>query len=380
MRRSRILGLSLCLAVLTAGCVSSPAPQPSSTPTAADEPTTESGEPSHEDAPELVLAGTANALELTGPVVAQDVPDMEPLLSGLIPDLPTTLVDASGEQVTITSAERILSLDLYGTLTDTLIGLGLHDRLIGRANSDTQDALADLPVVTQGGHDLNVEAVLDLEPDLILTNTTIGTPGLYDQLEAAGVTVVRFEQIPALDNIQAEIELIGAALGVEEAANELAELTNDKLDDARAQIEQMRSATPHEPRGVILYVRGTAGVFFILGADYGAADVLQILGLEDVAQSNGITDLRPANTESLLTLDPEIILAMSEGVASTGGIDGLLQRPGVATTTAGTNQRIITANDTQLLSYGPRTPDNLLALAEAIYTDVASTMDEQGEG
>ena len=110
-------------------------------------------------------------------------------------------------------------------------------------------------------------------------------------------------------------------------------------------------------------------VFFILGGGYGATDILEALGLEDVAEENGIEDLKPANAEALVSLDPEIVLAMKGGVESSGGIDGFLARPGMEATTAGMKQRIITAGDTQLLAYGPRTPEHLVAIAEAIYTE-----------
>lgn len=379
--RLRVSVVGLCLVTLTTGCSNSQAPETPEIETTAVPETTRDPETTEEsdygqDTADPAPLGTANALELTGHAEAGTVPDMEPVLNGLTPELPTTLVDATGNEVTVTSADRILSLDLYGTLTDTLIGLDLHDRLVGRANSDTQDTLEDLPVVTRGGHDLNIEAVLELQPDLVITNTTIGSEELYDQLEGTGVTVVRFEQTPSINNITTEIEMVGETFGLTSQAQELAEHTEARLAEVREQIEQMTSQTPRAPRGLVLYIRGSAGVFFVLGADYGAADILDFLGLHDVAKDNGITDLRPANAESLVTLDPEIILTMSEGLASTGGIDGLLGRPGLATTTAGKNQRIITAGDTQLLSYGPRTPENLLALAEAIYSDPDASEEE----
>lgn len=364
------LGITACGAQTPAGEAPTDAagsdPAGTTAPPAPETAEPDASEPASEPAAEPAPSGV-NALELTGPAEAEEVPDMEPVLDGAQPALPATVTDAAGASITVTSAERILSLDLYGTLTDTIIGLGLHDRLVGRANSDTQDILDDLPVVTRGGHDLNVEAVLSLDPDLIITNTTIGTDQLYDQLESAGVTVVRFEQVPHLDNIEAEILQVGAVFGIEDAARELAGHTAEALEAARAEIDALGAQTPRPPRGAVLYVRGTAGIFFILGADYGAADILEVLGLDDVAAANGITDLKPANAESLVSLDPEIILTMSAGITSTGGIDGLLERPGVSATTAGANRRIVTADDTQLLSYGPRTPANLLALARAIY-------------
>lgn len=313
-------------------------------------------------------ADTINALTATGPAQAPTVPDMKPIIKNAKPELPATVTDSTGKTITVQHANRVIALDLYGTLTDTVIGLGLQDRLVGRGVSDTQQALQHLPVVSKDGVDLNTEAVLNLKPDLVLTNMTIGSADNYRQLEAAGVTVVRFAQSPHLSAIRGEITQVGAAFGMTKAATRLADRTDTQLAKAKKTVAALRAATPDKPRAVVLYVRGSGGIFFILGADYGAGDVLNFLGLDDVAKDHGITSVKPANAESLVSLDPQIILTMTDGVKSTGGIAGLLKRPGVAETTAGRNKRIITAADSQLLSYGPRTPQSLTALARAIYT------------
>ncbi|QAY59855.1 hemin ABC transporter substrate-binding protein [Microbacterium protaetiae] len=354
MKRVRVAALLLAAALLATGCAASPAP--SATTTDAASPTS------------TVASDAVDALSLTGPVEAETIPDMQPVITDAAPQLPATVTDADGTKVTVTTADRVIALDLYGTLTDTVIGLGLQDRLVGRAMSDTQKALADLPVVSRDGIDLNVEAVLDLHPDLVLTNITIGSAASYRQLEAAGVTVMRFAQVPHLDGIADAIAQVGATFGVADAAQQLIDHTTAALDDARSQIAQLKAATTRAPRTVVLYVRGTGGIFFIMGSDYGASDLIEALGLEDAAGTNGITSLKPANAEALVTLDPEIILAMTNGIESAGGVDAFLKRPGVSATTAGQNKRLVTAADSQLLSYGPRTPQNLVALAEAIYT------------
>lgn len=371
MKSPRILAALGAFALLAAaGCSASASgedpPAPTSAPTESSASTpTEDSTPADEATPD----GVINALEATGPASAATIPDVEPVIEDASPSFPTTVTDATGEEITIEGAERVLSLDLYGTLTDTIVALGLQDLLVGRANSDLQESLQDLPVVTQNGHDVSIEAVLNLQPDLILTNTTIGSDTVYDQLEAGGVTVVRYEHTPSFEGISTTIEAVGAAFGLDEEAASLAEHTQDELDEALEYVDTLSSATPQPPRAIALYVRGTAGVFFILGADYGAADVLEALNLEDTAAENDITNISPANAEALLSLDPEIVLAMAEGVESTGGIDGLLERPGMGATTAGENERVITAPDTQLLAYGPRTPQAVRALGEAIYTE-----------
>lgn len=356
-------------AALLVGCGGDPSQEePAAVETLGSAESEEQGEPSAAESEEPVETGV-DALEITGPRYADEVADMEAVTTGVTPDLPVTITDSEEKQVTVESASKILTFDLYGTLTDTVIGLGLRDRLVGRSISDTQADLEDLPVVTHGSHDLNTEAVLELDPDLILTNGTIGTPEVYEQLETAGVTVVNFEHVPSLEEIDSTIKQVGEVLGLENEAADLAQHTRTELDAALEQVEAMSSATPRKPRGVVLYVRGTAGVFFILGEDYGASDILDALGLDDVAASAGITNLKPANAEALVSLDPELILAMEHGVESSGGVDGFLERPGLAATTAGANERLVIAGDNQLLAYGPRTPANLIALAEAIYVD-----------
>ena len=54
-------------------------------------------------------------------------------------------------------------------------------------------------------------------------------------------------------------------------------------------------------------------------------------------------------------MKPDVIVLMTKGLASVGGIKGLLQLPGVAQTPAGQHQRFVTIDDSLFLSFGPRT-------------------------
>jgi iron complex transport system substrate-binding protein len=57
---------------------------------------------------------------------------------------------------------------------------------------------------------------------------------------------------------------------------------------------------------------------------------------------------------------------MSKGLESVGGVQGLLKLPGVAQTKAGKNAAVIDVDDSLLLSFGPRTPSLIEALATAL--------------
>lgn len=58
---------------------------------------------------------------------------------------------------------------------------------------------------------------------------------------------------------------------------------------------------------------------------------------------------------------------MTKGLESVGGVDGLLDVPGIKETPAGLDRRIVTLEDGVLLSYGPRTPLVIDILADRLH-------------
>ncbi len=71
---------------------------------------------------------------------------------------------------------------------------------------------------------------------------------------------------------------------------------------------------------------------------------------------------------AIVAMDPDVILVMTDGLASVGGVDGLLKsKPAIALTSAGQHKRIVDMADGDILSFGPRSAAILDALARAIY-------------
>ena len=304
---------------------------------------------------------------LSGPTQVAAVGAIEPIAEAPEPVLPATVTDESGETVTVESIDRIVTLDIYGTISQTLIGLGLSDNIVGRTVSDMDPAIADVPLVTGGAHSVNVESVLETDPSLVLLDTTLGPANVPELLRSAGVDVVVLHPDRSAELIHDQIEAIAAAVGVQDAGRALIERTSIRLDKTREYIAQLTAGLDQPLRMAVLYVRGTAGIFFLFGGDSAASGLISDLGGNHVAEAVGAGETVPANAESLVSIDPEVYLVMADGLESTGGIEGLTNRPGVAQTTAGMNQRVIAAPDSQLISFGPGYPDALKALADAIY-------------
>ena len=122
------------------------------------------------------------------------------------------------------------------------------------------------------------------------------------------------------------------------------------------------------PRVAFLYVRGTAGVYYLFGEGSGIDSMIESLGAVDVAEEIGWVGEKPMTSEALVALNPDILLVMTKGLESAGGVDGLIEaQPSIALTTAGENRRIIDVEDTLIFAGGTRIPDVLDGLARAIY-------------
>lgn len=322
----------------------------------------------HEAEQALRNDAIASPKELTGTATAQAVAEVLPLENPQTPSLPITITDAQGTEVTVENVDRILALDLYGTLAQTVIALGLGDRLVGRVTSSTEASLQDLPLVTENGHDLNAEAIIALAPSIILMDTTNGPLEVTEQLRSAGMTVVHCDPKRSMDKIVPQIQFVADALGVSDAGRQLSERVQAEIDSALATIKEVAPSDEAQKVSLaFLYVRGTAGVFFILGEGSGADDLMSALGGIDAASVSGAKGTTPATSEALVMLNPDVILTMTAGIESTGGIEGFIARPGVGETTAGKNQRIIDMSDGQILSFGPNYAAVLLSLAHAVY-------------
>ncbi|MDO4411663.1 hemin ABC transporter substrate-binding protein [Cutibacterium sp.] len=294
-----------------------------------------------------------------------DLSDPAPVDGSFSQKLPVTLTDVENNKVTITDTSRILALDLYGTLSRTLIGLGMGDKIVGRTVSSTEKQLHDVPVVTENGHTLNVEAIAALKPTLIIADRSVGPREALDQLRESGIAVVLVDPHRSVDKTPDLIRAVAKAIGNPAAGEALVKRTQDEIDAAKEDIAQW---APKKPMKVaMLYVRGTAGIFFILGSEDGASELIHGVGGDDVAGDKGIKSIAPANAESLVSLNPDAIFVMKDGLASTGGMKGLLKRAGVANTTAGKNQRVIAIPDGISLSFGPQTGEVLTSVAKALY-------------
>lgn len=259
--------------------------------------------------------------------------------------------------------QRILTLDRAGALSRVVYSLGLGDRLVGRDMASDFPAVADLPNLTPGGHSINAEAVMKLKPEVVLTDGTIGPSRVFDTLEKSGVKVVRVDSERTPETIDSLIDDVTDALGLSEQSGQVKE----RVDADLAEATKYAQAKADGRKMMVLYVRGT-GVAMIAGPESGGRSLITRLGGVDAGEGVGINgSFTPITPEALIAAAPETIIVMKGGLESVGGVDGLLEVPGVAQTPAGQNKSILDVPDSQLLSFGSQTPKVLRAMADALY-------------
>lgn len=362
MRPARPLALAVVLATALAAC-SGPGATGPATPTATAIGSLDNAVP---------LADPATA---AGPVTAAIGDDaITPISVDATPELPTTVIshDPGGDrEIEVTDASRLLALDISGSLAATVWGLGLGDLLVGRDMSTTFEGAADLPVVTSGAHAIDAESVLALRPTLLITDGSIGPRDVIEQLRETGVTVVFLESEEGFAGASALAREVGEVLGVAELGERLAERIEAEVAAIEAQIDALVPSDPGErPRVVFLYLRGDAGVYYLFGEGSGADDLIHALRAVDVAAEIGWEGQRPMTDEALVAAAPDVILVMTDGLASVGGVDGLIAaKPAIGLTPAGERRRIVDMADGVILGFGPRSAEVLEALARALYTE-----------
>ena len=228
--------------------------------------------------------------------------------------------------------------------------------LVGRDISSSENALKKIPIVTSG-HQVISEKVIALKPDLVIIDASTGPKTALDQIRSTGIKILQVPESWTLSDIAKKVSAVGVAIGAPTQAQE--------LNAQMAKVEQSQQVA-NSPRVAFLYLRGTSSIYLIGGPGSGADSLIQSIGGVDVGAASLKHPFNTLTPEALAAANPDVILVMSKGLESVGGVAGLLKLPGVAQTNAGKNARVIDVDDSLLLSFGPRTPSLLSALSIAV--------------
>ncbi|CAB4331174.1 unannotated protein [freshwater metagenome] len=302
------------------------------------------------------------------------MPDVRIRVVGVLIALLATLTscsDTSTNAIEITSAmvTSVSSLSeetpryskviaLANGSAEIIDSMGFKDILIGRDIASTDESLKSVPIVSTG-HQLVAEKIIALQPELVIIDESVGPLDAIQTIRSTGIKVELINEVWSVGEISTKVGAISELIGTPLAGQSLA-------DEIRSTISESAKAAEGSPRIAFLYLRGGNSIYLLGGKGSGADSLITALGGVDVGAAISDTPFSAFSSESFANEDPEILLVMSKGLESVGGVDGLIALPGIAQTRAGKNRAVIAVDDSLLLSFGPRTPHLLIELADAI--------------
>jgi iron complex transport system substrate-binding protein len=264
---------------------------------------------------------------------------------------------AMGEQEGTASAgpgTRIISVG--AAITETLIALGVGDRLVGI--DTTSDAPPAATAIARVGYlrSLGAEGLLSLSPGLVVVSEEAGPPAVLDQVRASGVpceviaiTAPRADPSSfAFEAASRTIRRLAALVGETERGETLVRTLEEDLASAQRSV----AALGDRPAALFVVHPPRAGAPLVAGVGTPADVMLALAGARNVAGE--FEGYRPLTPEAAALAAPEVVVVPIGTSAAAGGAVAFLEAAGLGLTPAARVGRVVEV-EPWMLSFGPRT-------------------------
>ena len=265
------------------------------------------------------------------------------------------IVDDFGREVVLDKAPlRIISL--APSNTEILFALGLGDKVIGVTSYDDYPAEA-LEVEKIGDFNgINLEKIIELEPDLVV-NYGEGNEEENDRLEEAGINFIGFEP-ESIDAVLDTITRIGQLTGT--------------VDEAKALTEDMKLKKDE----ILNKIKGTDSkkVFYeiwhdpLMAAGPGSFidELMTLVGGDNVAK-DADGEYPQFDLEQLVERNPQVYLTSADMPEKTP--ESIAKRPGFENINAMIEGNVYVLDGNIVSRPGPRIIEALELIAKAIHPE-----------
>ena len=270
--------------------------------------------------------------------------------------------DGLGRELTLDEpAQNVVSL--APSNTEILFAVGAGEQVIGRDEfSDYPDQANNLPSVGGGFGDYNLEAIVDLEPDLVLA-AEINTPEQVQALEDLGLTVFFLPNPTSLDEMYQNLMTVATLTGHESET----EILVDELHERVSQVEIGIESAEDQPSAFYELDATDPSAPWTAGSGTFIDTLITMAGGANIASDMEGQYLQ-ISVEELLVRDPQVILLGDSAYGVTA--ESLSERPGWNNISALVNSRIYAFDDNLVSRPGPRLVDGLEELARLLHPDL----------
>jgi iron complex transport system substrate-binding protein len=205
------------------------------------------------------------------------------------------------------------------------------------------------------------ETVVRLNPDLVIAPVSARADAT-SLLRHANVPVYRlYTMFETLASIEDHIRLVGYLTGEDARAAE-------ELRRFSSVVTRAAARRPASSRPEVLGLGGT----YTYGSRTLFADVLRVLGAENVAAHHGLVGYDRITDEHIVRWDPEWIVAGADRGMAEEARKRLLARPAIAATRAAREGRVLVFENQVFLPLSPFTAELVEALSLALYPEGSS--------
>jgi iron complex transport system substrate-binding protein len=277
--------------------------------------------------------------------------------SGTAPSFPVSLTAANGPVKIEAKPGRIVSLS--PTATEDLYAVGAGPQVV--AVDDDSDYPANAPVTKLSGLTPNLEAIAKYNPDLVIAAQN--SNGLVSGLRKLGVPVLIEPAANTLIDAYDQIVQIGQATG---HAAQAVRLVATMKSEIAADVKQAGSSH----KDLTYYWELSDNPYYSVTSSTFIGQIVGLFGLKDIADAaNKASDggYPELSEEYIVTAKPQIIFLADNQAADGGQSPAVVAaRPGWSAIPAAQDKEIVALNDDIASRWGPRLPQLVAQIAQAV--------------
>lgn len=245
------------------------------------------------------------------------------------------------------SEQKIVTLS--GAITETVAALGKGLEIVGRDVTSTFPSDLTAEDLGHVGRGMTIESVMSVDPTLVIASQNEEMAEVIVKIKESGIDMKFVDQEYSVDGAKNLIKNVAEIINVDDYQPLI-----DKIDADVAQIQPIEN----KPKVLFIYARGQ--MLMVAGTNTPMEAIIEIAGGQNAVTE--FEEFKPLTPESLIQANPDVILMFDKGLQSSGGVDAILQVPGVAQTNAGKNKKIISMDGGLMTNFGPRTGEAALTL------------------
>ncbi len=236
--------------------------------------------------------------------------------------------------------ERIISAG--SAVTELILALHAEQSLI--AVDVTSQLPEDQQLPKIGYHRrLSAEGLLALSPTKLIGSDEMGPAPVLQQLKSTGVDIEVVNTQANVDGLKARIDQIAAILNKPQEAQQL----KSQVDQ---QVQSLKANQPTNQKKKVLFLLIHEGrAANVAGTDTTPDAIINLAGAINPA-ADKITAYKPLSSESMVEMQPDVILVSGRSFEKLGGPDSIIKMmPLLAATPAGQNKQIMTIDGAALV-------------------------------